>query len=113
MEDNHRGARSNVSSYPKLIEFYEGVLANKATSLRTRMSAAKQLDAILTRMERREAAEGRRLDRARVQAAKAQQQALQQQPIPEDLAANEVERQREAAVRRGVEHLEKLLQKSF
>ena len=86
-------------------------MENPRASKRVRLTAAIRLDDLLRRQERREDAEVRRAERVAAQAARERAEALEreQQATPEDMTAREVEQQREAAHRRGVEHLKKVL----
>jgi hypothetical protein len=112
MEDRQdRGRGPSVTTYPKLIAFFEEIIANPRASIRVRLTAATRLDAILTRIERREAAEARRAERDAVQAARARERAIEhEQPAAGEMAARDIER--EQAAERARQNLGKILQKS-
>ena len=111
----HHRRRVRPEDYDGLVEFYQSIIGNKSASLRMRLTAAKQLDAILTRIERREDAEARRAERERLVAAKARAQAaneLATAQTRQQQSEREREEQREQALRRGGEYLQKILQNS-
>jgi len=99
--------RAGSGRYEKLAAFLEDVMENPKASKRVRLSAAIRLDDLLRRQERREDAKARRQDRARVEAAKAQHEALEreQQATP-DMG-------RDPAAERALQNLGKILQKSL
>lgn len=109
MEDR-TGRGPSASSYPKLIEFFEGIIANPHASMRVRLTAAQRLDDLLARQERREDLEARRAERMRLQAAQAQREALERerenQAMAAELASQEV-------VEQARRHMGKILQKSL
>lgn len=107
-------ARPNTERFEKLASFLERVMEDTGTSRRVRMSAAQRLDDLLARQERRDDAETRREERKAQSAEKAQQQAVDRetQPPSEEVAARDAERERELAIRKANEHLEKILGKS-
>jgi|SRR6185437_5523047 len=109
METKTHGRRVRPEDYDNLVEFYQSIITNKVASLRMRLTAAKQLDAILTRIERRGDAEDRRNGRARLEAVRAQHEASQRvlQATPEGRTAPKTER--EASAERALQNLGKIL----
>ena len=115
MEDHKRVRGPSASSYSKLIEFFESVIANPHASMRVRITAAGRLDDLLRRQERRETSEVRRAEREAARAARERAEALERetQPTPEELGSREAEQQRELAAERALTNLVKIMQKSL
>ena len=101
----------NTARYEKLASFLMELMENPKASKRVRLSAALRLDDLLARQERREAAEGRRQERTRLEAAKAQEKASQRE-TPPTAEIPQAGAERDRVAEQALDHLQKILQKS-